>query len=213
MLVRNFNLMDIKKYESDTGANILSFFDDIRLNYVIDLVKLGNGNCDEQRAAEILDQYLENEGTLVDAILEIKEALIGVGDNNQEDTEETDKIDITQYDSLTDLYITFCMQLTSVGLSYGEFWTMTTKEMYKVFNSIAIKIQNETNRDLRNYHTLAAMVGGAVWGKLQKEPPKVDMTTKNKTVDGKSADDVLLLAQLEAWANSFNKNKAKGDEE
>ena len=53
---------------------------------------------------------------------------------------------------------------------------MNTKEMYSVFNSICVKMQNVTNRELSNYHTLAAMIGGAVWGKLQKEPPKVNLT-------------------------------------
>ena len=68
--------------------------------------------------------------------------------------------DITEYDSLTDVYIHFNMQLMSVGLSYSDFWNMNTTEMYKVFNSIVIKMQNEENRQLSNYHTLAAMVGG-----------------------------------------------------
>ena len=88
--------------------------------------------------------------------------MIGIGDNNDNDVDDNDKIDITSYNSLTDLYTQFGMELMSVGLSYSEFWDMNTKEMYRVFNSICIKIQNETNRELSNYHTIAEMVGGAV---------------------------------------------------
>lgn len=201
MIVRSFNLRDIKNYEYKTGNNILSFFDDIKFSNIIDLISLGNGLCSEERAAEILDKYLADGGTYVDAVLEIKEALLGVGDNSKNDVEEQDKLDITKYSSLTDLYIEFGMQLESLDFSYSAFWDMTTKEMYKVFNSIMIKLQNKTNRELSNYHTLAAMVGGAVWGKLQKEPPKVDMTTsKTDTVEDMDIEDAILVAKLKSLA-------------
>lgn len=209
MLIRNFYLSDIKKYEDKTGNNILSFFNDIKFSNIIDLIKLGNGNCSEEEASEILDNYLkEKENTTLSAILEIKEALLGIGDNTDNDVSDEDKIDITSYDSLTELYTQFNMQLMSVGLSYSEFWAMNTKEMYRVFNSICVKIQNETNRELSNYHTLAAMVGGAVWGKLQKEPPKVNIGNKNKEID----DDVAIMtAKLKSMAKSYNNSLKKGE--
>lgn len=212
MLVKNFYLKDIKKYEDETGNNILSFFNDIKFSNMIDLIRLGNNNCSEEQASEILEDYLaQDNNTIISVMLEIKENLIGIGDNNDNDVDDEDKIDITNYSSLTELYNTFNMQLMSVGLSYSEFWAMNTKEMYRVFNSICIKIQNETNRELSNYHTLAAMVGGAVWGKLQKDAPKVNMTpvNTNKDVD----DDVAILnAKLKSFAAAHNKSiKEKGE--
>ena len=211
MLIKHFYLKDIKKYEDETGNNILNFFNDIRFSYIIDLVRLGNNYCSEEQACNILDEYLENESnSIVSAMLEIKESLIGIGDNNDNDVDDNDKIDITSYNSLTDLYTQFGMELMSVGLSYSEFWDMNTKEMYRVFNSICIKIQNETNRELSNYHTLAAMVGGAVWGKLQKDAPKVDMrpVNNNKDVD----DDIAILnAKLKSFAAAHNKSIEKGE--
>lgn len=206
MLIRNFNLIDIKNYENETGNNILSFFNDIKFSNLIDLIKLGNGGCDDETASMILENYLANEDkTLLDAMLEIKETLLGVGDNNDSDVPDEDKIDITKCNSLTDLYINFNMQLMSVGLNYSEFWSMNTKEMYRVFSSILIKMQNDTNRELSNYHTLAAMVGGAVWGKLQKEPPKVRMNHEN---DNKDVDDnvAIINAKLKSLAAQHNKN-------
>ena len=211
MLVKNFNLIDIKKYEDETGNNILSFFNDIKFSNLVDLIRLGNGNCDEDRAYRILDDYLRlEENSLLSAILEIKEKLFGIGDNTDNDVNDEDKIDITKYSSLTELYTQFSMQLMSVGLSYSEFWSMNTVEMYRVFNSICIKIQNETNRELSNYHTLAAMVGGAVWGKLQKDAPKVNMAhvNNNKDID----DDVAIInAKLKSLVNTHNKSIKKGE--
>lgn len=212
MLVKNLYLKDIKKYEENTGKNILSFFDNIKFSNMIDLIKLGNNNCSEEQACVILEKYLaDDNNTIVSAMLEIKESLLGIGDNNDNDVPDEDKIDITSYNSLTELYNNFNMQLMSVGLGYSEFWAMNTKEMYRVFNSICIKIQNETNRELSNYHILAAMVGGAIWGKLQKDAPKVSMTpvNNNKDVD----DDVAIInARLKSLVNTHNKSvREKGE--
>ena len=215
MLIRNFYLKDIRNYENNTGNNILEFFNTLNLNNIIELISIGNNNCTHKVAGDILDNYLEIEGnTLLSALLEIKEQLIGVGDNDSNEVDEKDKIDITSYNSLTDLYTQFSMQLLSVGLSYSEFWSMTTKEMYMVFNSIAIKIQNETNSELNNYHTLAAMIGSAVWGKLQKEPPRIDIVKKvNEDNDSDVDTEVLMInAKLKSLVNMHNKNiKEKGE--
>lgn len=211
MLVRNFYLKDIKKYEDETGNNILSFFNDIKFSNMIDLIRLGNNNCSEEQACDMLEKYLANDSnSIVSAMLEIKENLLGIGDNSDNDVPDEDKVDITSYNSLTDLYTQFNMELMSVGLSYSEFWAMNTKEMYRVFNSICIKIQNETNRELSNYHTLAAMVGGAVWGKLQKDAPKVNMTPINRDKD--VDDDIAVInAKLKSLVNTHNKSIKKGE--
>ena len=212
VLIKNFYLKDIKKYEDETGNNILSFFNDIKFSNMIDLIRLGNNNCSEEQASKILEEYLAQDNhTILSVMLEIKENLIGIGDNNDNDVDDEDKIDITNYNSLTELYNNFNMQLMSVGLSYSEFWAMNTKEMYRVFNSICIKIQNETNRELSNYHTLAAMVGGAVWGKLQKDAPKVNMVPVNRDKD--VDDDVAIInAKLKSLVNIHNKSiKEKGE--
>ena len=212
-LVRKFYLKDIKEYEDETGNSILKFFNDIKISNLIELIKLGNNNCEDDIAYRILDDYLSIEGnTILTAILEIKEKLLGTSETSDDElVDNNDTIDITKFESLTDLYTHFSMQLMSVGLSYSEFWAMNTSEMYSVFNSICIKIQNETNRELSNYHTLAAMVGGAVWGKLQKDAPKVDMrpVNNNKEVD----DDIAILnAKLKSLVNTHNKNiKEKGE--
>lgn len=210
-LVRKFYLKDIKEYEDETGNSILKFFNDIKISNLIELIKLGNNNCEDDVAYRILDDYLSIEGnTILTAILEIKEKLLGTGETSDDElVDNSDMIDITKFESLTDLYTHFSMQLMSVGLSYSEFWAMNTSEMYSVFNSICIKMQNETNRELSNYHTLAAMIGGAVWGKLQKDAPRVDFT-KNDIEEDNSLEIVAKLKGLAATQNILNNSK-KGD--
>lgn len=210
-LVRKFYLKDIKEYEDETGNSILKFFNDIKISNLIELIKLGNNNCEDDIAYRILDDYLSIEGnTILTAILEIKEKLLGTGETSDDElADNNDIIDITKFESLTDLYTHFSMQLMSVGLSYSEFWAMNTSEMYSVFNSICIKMQNETNRELSNYHTLAAMIGGAVWGKLQKDAPRVDYT-KNNIEEDNSLEIVAKLKGLATTQNILNNSK-KGD--
>lgn len=210
-LVRKFYLKDIKEYEDETGNSILKFFNDIKISNLIELIKLGNNNCEDDIAYRILDDYLSIEGnTILTAILEIKEKLLGTSETSDDElVDNNDIIDITKFESLTDLYTHFSMQLMSVGLSYSEFWAMNTSEMYSVFNSICIKMQNETNRELSNYHTLAAMIGGAVWGKLQKDAPRVDYT-KNNIEEDNSLEIVAKLKGLATNQNILNNSK-KGD--
>lgn len=210
LLVRNYNLIDIKEYEAVNCVNILDIFNSMSVNGLIDLIKLGNGKCNDKEACDKLDEYLENEeNSLITAFIEIKNKLLGTSDEvNNKDTDGT--FDITEYDSLTDIYIHFNMQLMSVGLAYSDFWNMNTTEMYKVFNSIMIKMQNEENRQLSNYHTLAAMVGGAVWGKLQKDPPQVKMTDSNNAEE--DSEELILAAKLKSFANSYNKQHESNKE-
>lgn len=207
MLIRRFRIKDIREFEDDNNANILKYFDTLKIEQIISLVSLGNGRCSEEEASEILDKYLENH-TFMDAVLEIKEALIGKGDN-ETDTEESDDIDITEYGSLTELYGLYCMQLMSIGFGYSEFWDLSTKDMYRVFNSINIKRQNEINQSLQLAHTQAALIGQAVWGKLQRKVPQVDLE-KPKYDDSKmDYDQAVMIANLKAFANKQNKRVNK----
>lgn len=207
MLVKRFNLREIKEYEEDTGTSILDLFNDVLGdNSLIELIKLGNKNCDDRRASDILDLYLESGNNYSQAFLEIKECLLG------KDIEEGEGgIDAKDYSSLTDIYNDLCMQLMSIGVSYGEFWNMTTKDMYRVFDSIKVKIQSDMQRQLNLNHTLAAMVGGAVWGKLDKEPPKVDFkdTKKEEVVDieGLGEVDSQTLGNILALKSVTSKMK------
>lgn len=200
MLVKRFNLKDIKEYEQDTGISVIELFNDVTDDYnIVELVKLGNVNYDDTKASSAIDEYLDSGKSYGDAYNEIRECLMG-----KVSLSESDKIDIDKYSSLTEVYTDIGMNLMSVGVSYSEFWGMTTSDMYSVSDSIKIKIQSDMQVQLNMAHVAASMVGAAVWGKLDKEPPKIDLTDKDESVniegigemDATTFKNVLALEQV-----------------
>lgn len=205
MLVKRFYLKDIKKYEEENNVNLMTFFEDIKLSNVLELIKLGNGWCSDEEAANLLDRYLETH-SLRDALIEIKNCLLG---KDMVD-EESDGVSVSEYDSLTAIYNDICFNLMSLGISYSEFWDMTTRDMYRAYESIQTKATNDLNRELFLYYTLAAMVGQAVWGKLQKQPPQVKNEREEYDPEfGLSSSAVSALLKLKARALQ---NKISGGE-
>lgn len=199
MLIRRFYVKDIREYEDNNNKNILEIFNHVNFSEIIDLISLGNGKCSEEEAGDLLDKYLEDKD-IVDAMIEIRECLIGKSDSNEVNS-ETD-IDLKNYNSLTDLYNLYCMQLMSVGFGYSEFWDLNTKDMYRVFNSIQIKRRNEINQSLNLAHTQAALIGQAVWGKLPREVPQIKSEQEE---DKQVADEEdKMIAKLMAFGQSYN---------
>lgn len=193
MLVRRFNLKDIRDYEDETNESILEYFNNISIFNLLKLVSLGNSRCTLEEASKILDEYLE-EHEFLDAVYEIRDKLIGKVRDDDSDKEIADSIDITKYSSLSELYDTYCMQLMSVGFSYSEFWDLSTNTLFKVFNSINIKRENEINQNLQLAHTQAALIGQAVWGKLQRKPPSVNL---EKPITNEEELEIAAINRLE----------------
>ena len=193
MLVRRFNLKDIRDYEDETNESILEYFNNISIFNLLKLVSLGNSRCTLEEASKILDEYLE-EHEFLDAVYEIRDKLIGKVRDNDSEEEIADSIDITKYSSLSELYDTYCMQLMSVGFSYSEFWDLSTNTLFKVFNSINIKRENEINQNLQLAHTQAALIGQAVWGKLQRKPPSVNL---EKPITNEEELEIAAINRLE----------------
>ena len=193
MLVRRFNLKDIRDYEDETNESILEYFNNISIFNLLKLVSLGNSRCTLEEASKILDEYLE-EHEFLDAVYEIRDKLIGKVRDDDSKEEIADSIDITKYNSLSELYDTYCMQLMSVGFSYSEFWDLSTNTLFKVFNSINIKRENEINQNLQLAHTQAALIGQAVWGKLQRKPPSVNL---EKPITNEEELEIAAINRLE----------------
>ena len=213
MLIMGFKLIDIKEYEYTNRVNVIDYFNEVNFNHILDLISLGNGKCSMEEASMILDDFLENDHTILDVIMELRKGLFGDNIDKEDDTEEESKNDIKKYKSLTDLYTYYCMQLMSIGLSYSEFWNMYVAEMFRTFSSIMIKLQNEQNRELRNYHTLAALVGSAVWGKLPKKPPEVEYIKNKEEENIDNIDDIQqidMIAKLKSIVKMQNKRVAEG---
>ena len=201
MLVSSFKLIDIRNYETNNNISLFDYFSNLSIHVTIDLVALSL-NLSTEEASEILDNYLYYHPYL-EVVQEIRECILGnKGGEGNQDTNST-KLDTSEFKTVTDLYIYYCMQLMSVGMSYGDFWSMNTKELFRVFNAILLKVENEANRQLNAYHTLAALVGSAVWGKLPKDVPKVEITEQGKKT--REDEEIELLAiKLKAFANRHN---------
>lgn len=191
MLVSRYYIKDIKEYEDINRKSLLDNFKDMTIDGLIELIKLGNRNCDDDTAYKILDDYLSEDKGLEDAYIEIKECLFG----DSEDVEDGSGYSIENYKDMTEIYSEMCSDLMGVGVSYGEFWDMTTTDIQRAFNSLVSKLERDINRDLVNSHTLAAMIATAFAGKLPKEPPEIEIK--------KRGDDIISTAYGDMDRDSY----------
>lgn len=204
MLISSFKLIDIRNYETNNNISLFDYFSNLSVSVTIDLISLSL-NLSTEEASDVLDNYLLNHPYL-EVVQEIRECILGNKggeEGESQDSSSSSTLDTSEFNTVTDLYIYYCMQLMSVGMSYGDFWSMNTKELFRVFNAILLKVENEANRQLNAYHTLAALVGSAVWGKLPKDVPKVEITEQGKKT--REDEEIELLAvKLKAFANRHN---------
>lgn len=206
MVVRFFNLNDIKMYELTNNLSLLDMLNTLTIKNLIEFIKLGNGKCSDEEAYNILDKAIESGQGLVDIHEEIRDCLFGRALEENETG-----IEISKYKSATDIFMEIGMNLTSVGMTFSEFWSMSTIEMHKMFKSIITRIKNDTDRELAIGHTMAAMIGQAVWGKLDKEPPKMNIE-QYENIDDEDADmDYETLKNLHALNNLASSYKVKDE--
>lgn len=177
-LVKKFIVKDIKNFEEENDVSVLSMLCSMSVNSIVELIAIGN-SCSKERSAEILDDYLaeNDENDLTTALKVIQEELLGIKDENDcdelEETEETD-----EYETMTDLLNLYCCRMMSLGLTYSEFWSLSTKEIYNIFKTYVIKIEDEMNKSLAEAYNAAALTGAAFAGALPKEVPTVKLTEK-----------------------------------
>lgn len=179
MLTKRFYMKDIREFEDESGISVLGLFSSMSISNLAILLMLGNPGMTEEQAYNAIDDYTDTNDIL-EAFTEVRTCLLG---KEVDPNDEGSSINTTKYETMTDVYSDMCMNIMSVGISYTEFWGMTTKEMYKAFDGIANKVRNDMNRELSMQHTAAAMIGASVWGKLGKEPPKIEAQEKGHAGD------------------------------
>ena len=206
MLVKKYYLQDIKNFEEENNISLLNYLNEVSILGLIHLVMLGNKNCNEERAGFILDNYLMMDGNTIEtAYLEIKRVLLAEGYiENKEDNDNTkEKIDTKEYRNLTEIYTKLCFQMMEVGVSYSEFWSMSTYDMYQAFNHINRKVINETNKQLEMAYVQAGLIGSSVWGKLPNEVPRVgEMEELPETIETEygemDKDSYLMMVNMKS---------------
>lgn len=182
-LVKRFYLKNIREYEENTNKNILDLLKAIKISNLLELIRIGNSMCSEDEAIEKLDEYIKEGNSVMDAFLDIKEELTGKRQNEEFDKENKELIDISKYESLTELYDEYCAMLMKENFGYSEFWDLSTKNLFRIFETLSIKRQNEINQSLSLAHAQAAMFGQAMAGKLKRKPPQVNLTNNNNKKD------------------------------
>lgn len=178
MIINKCYLKDIRDYEDRTGTNILSLFENFSITNLIEIMCAMKPELDVDSCIAIIDNHFSNGGSIDELFIELRNVLVGyeiVGDGTKENDENSNVENIENYKTLTDFYIHLSMQLMALGISYSEFWSLTTKEMYQVFGAIQQKSILEFNKQMQGYHILAGLIGGGVWGKLPKEAPYIDI--------------------------------------
>lgn len=175
-LVNRFYIKDLREYEREHDVNLISYFEDaFNLLNLIELIRLGN-RCNEEKACELLDIYLEQLDTdMLTAYNIIRDELLG---KPIVDTDECN-LNTVDYEDLTSLLDVLCQQAISFGLSRTEFLDMDTKEMYKIIDGFKHRKTEQLNEEIAKNHYLAGMVGAAVWGKLPKKPNLIEEEKKH----------------------------------
>lgn len=203
MLVSTFNLKDIKNYEISNRCSLLEMFNELNLNYLLEIIKLGNQNISDEEAGELLDNFL-SENSLVDAYNEIRDILVGKKyiHNDKSESAET-----KNYKSLTELYQSMGIDLRAYGnLGYSEFWDMSVDDLFLEFNIANNKIAKEKQSEIDNNHMLAMMISQGIWGKLSTNPPQINKNMDDIDDDESDMDSNALrsLCNMKAFVKSYN---------
>lgn len=183
MLVNKCYLKDIRDFEDEQHINVLSLFEKLSVENLVLILSILYRNKETGELYEIIDKYIDEGHSLNDLFIELRNVVLGYDVEEAEKKErniDANEIagtyeDITSYKTLTEFYTHLCMQLMSLGMSYSEFWSLTTREMYQTFEAIQQKMVMDYNREMQIWHNGAAMIGGAVWGKLPDKAPSIDI--------------------------------------
>ena len=180
MLVDKYYVKDIKEFEELTGKSVISILKEQDFDGLVDLIRLGMpSKPTKDKCYDILDQYLLQGHDLLDVFEEVRQCLFG---DQMTEEEQEDGINLEEFEYLTDAYNKMCFDIMSVGISYNEFWSFSTRDMYDAFNSCAQKIENDINRQLSLAYNSAALIGASVWGKLPKKVPQVDLVDHSNEI-------------------------------
>ena len=180
MLVDKYYVKDIKEFEELTGKSVISILKEQDFDGLVDLIRLGMpSKPTKDKCYDILDQYLLQGHDLLDVFEEVRQRLFG---DQMTEEEQEDGINLEEFEYLTDAYNKMCFDIMSVGISYNEFWSFSTRDMYDAFNSCAQKIENDINRQLSLAYNSAALIGASVWGKLPNKVPQVDLADHSNEI-------------------------------
>lgn len=183
MIVTRVYMRDVRLYEENNNINILKLFESVSVENIITCLKLFN-HIDENEACDLLDKYMESDGIgyVYNALIN---AFIGYDYTEDKNDGDDDSIDLTKFNYMYEYYDTLCMQLMALGLSYSEFWNLSTREVYSTSKALQQKIVIDYNMASRLQYQQACLTASAFVGKLPKEAPHI-------SVDSVRRDDEII---------------------
>lgn len=184
MLPNKCYLKDIRTWEEKHNRNVLTLFDENSIDNLVLILSIFYSDMPEEELYKMLDTLFESGYSIIKLFLELRDILLGYKvdsddnraseDNNEQSIAGTFD-DVKQYKYLSDYYMHLCMQLMSLGMSYSEFWSLTTKEMYQSFEAIQQKMVFDFNRQMQIAYNTACLNGAAFAGCLPKQAPQIDI--------------------------------------
>lgn len=193
MIAKEFIINDIINYESINDINILSELECGETYIIVDLIMLGN-KCTYEEAEDIFNKSLETM-SIEDIIKDIAICLVGSEQNKQEKT-----VDRNNYKNFSSILMEFFEQLQIVdnNITYSEFMGMSTRMLYRYADGIQKRYINNRNAEYRESFENAAILLGALCGKI-KEPPKINI------------EDINNKTSLADRVRAFTKSRKSGD--
>lgn len=167
MIISGYRLIDIKDYEFKSKKSVIDMLGSLKLKDLIELVQLGNNGMSFDMAKDVVMDYLR-DNELTSLIDEIRDKLFPVS-RSQEQTSK----DIKPYKNLTALYRELGQSIRENGVSYSDFWSMTTEDIFEELDLLEEHMINKKQDEVNLAHLTGAFVGMALAGKLEAEPPKV----------------------------------------
>lgn len=166
-LFKDIHVGDILKYEETEDVDILSEIEQGELYIILDLVAISN-RCNKDDALIMFEKALENYD--LDAIIEkLIDCLIG-----KQCKKDDDHVDHNNFKNFSEILLTFYRQIQCVDtLSWGDFTSMTVRQLYNYADGIQERYIINKNEELQSQYNNACITGGVIFGSL-KECPQLD---------------------------------------
>ena len=206
MYFKKFYLKTLVDFEDSTGMSLLTLLSSASMVSCCTFLQLGNPELSEEESCDLYIYYIKNNpDARIEMMKEAREKILGVKQEDKEKYNSSDRVELNSMSTLSDLLRKYCSQLMSLGLSYSEFWSMTTDDLYNCFNIFQTRRRNDINQSLWDSYQLALMIAGSVWGKPPKKVPQLKDESKFENEDFES-----MVARIEASVDNYNNNLMKG---
>lgn len=198
IIINKYYIKDIRNWEEENRYSLFELFNKFDYTKLIILVRLGNNNCSEEKACDIIDRYMEVDGNNIEtAIKEIRDNILG--EDKKDTAQDTDSENNKSYANMSDMLSDMFVKLTDINISYGDFWSMTTRELNNSFKCVQEKAINSLNTQLLTNYQLANLIMAGLAGKMPTEAPRINLNKVDdeyKNLDNNAKESIKVMRGL-----------------